>query len=388
MYGVQRVRRLTWLTLLISWGCGSIEADLVDPLDRGKAEQSTGLTRSVVGITNGLTESGSGVIIGKNRVLTAGHMLRDEGLLDVRLANGSVHAIVDYLHDPKFDWEGNDEKRYDSAIAVVEGSFADEMIAPLAKRWPKPGDPVFHLGYGYHPKDGDNDWQLRRADGCFKEFLPKLGLKWVTPDRRQICKGDSGGPLFFDDGSGPGVVGVLSSNLAMPWDLFTPCRGRTAYSAPVIGAGVDFNRLLDQREAELSRLGMLAGMRTKQVRKSRIVCDGEDKAKTPYLAIGLALKYFPADEVFVELRGPGWTEQPELYLVTHSTATYDWDRRGFTAVQVDPLPAHRCHKNRVTQSWLCHFDDVFPGEERLLLIKRSSGCGPISTWMWQLDSAR
>lgn len=176
--GVWRLLLIGILTVVALAGCSSVPSSEL-PL----------LHRSTVMIEHDKGH-GSGLIIGKNRVLTAYHVVQGDGL-GVRFFNGQSNAGSVIWTDPERDLAVID-------VAVPEGHPAAKLSCEL----PQPGQHVISIG---HPIQ--SQWVVVGG------YLPKGGLvagRYVSLGF-PVGLGTSGGPVFDERGE---VIGITLAILA------------------------------------------------------------------------------------------------------------------------------------------------------------------------------
>ncbi|MEO3386061.1 DUF4214 domain-containing protein [Mesorhizobium sp. CAU 1741] len=170
---------------------------------------------------------GSGVLVGRNDVLTASHVIYDPlyGLADevhVYLAYnpafpGTSYAVEYFEYFTEFDPDGDGLLYAGDGYSGTSLGGAELDIA-LLSLGEAVGDTHGYMGLSYsftsgyanvtgHPGYYDN--YMTNDDGYVSldytdHFIDISGL--------EINPGNSGGPIWFDNGSGPYVVGVVSTS--------------------------------------------------------------------------------------------------------------------------------------------------------------------------------
>lgn len=143
---------------------------------------------------------GSGVIIGKNIVLTAGHVGR-QPYLSVETNDGDIHIVIRTVIDPKAD----------IALLFIEDMF-DEPILSLSTKELKTGDEILEIGT---PFDMTNFNCV--LPGHVVKIDAKIDYNYLIPGTNMDIMdahsgpGISGGPVILD-GKVVGIV-VASSGL-------------------------------------------------------------------------------------------------------------------------------------------------------------------------------
>ena len=178
------------------------------------------VVRLTVPVKEGARSLGSGVLAGADDrfgyVLTAHHVVRDAaGSPKVRFANGTTAQGEVLRTDSHADLALIRVRR--PAVAPVEWA-----AAPATK-----GDQLVAAGFG-----GDGKYQ--EAAGPVIGFTnhTKQSAKWMIVDA-QVRSGDSGGPVFTEDGKLAGVLwGCNNNTYASPvgrLDDFTNSKGRRLF---------------------------------------------------------------------------------------------------------------------------------------------------------------
>jgi Ca2+-binding RTX toxin-like protein len=175
--------------------------------------------------------AGSGVLVGRNDVLTASHVILEAGRLpdevrvfasfDPRARDNVWRAPVDYTYFRAFDPDG------DGRIAEGDGRSWSQGGTELDVALLSLAEPIgdrqgwFGIDYGFtagrasvlgHPgRYGD---RLMRDDGyVYKDAVDDA----LVIDGLEVNPGNSGGPIFVDRGAGPYVVGVVSTRIGAAW---------------------------------------------------------------------------------------------------------------------------------------------------------------------------
>ncbi len=160
----------------------------------------------------GLRAKGSGVAISQDWVLTAAHVISDAPRdVRVRFADGTTVEASAVFQEPRFD-----KQRigfHDIALVKLARSLSEREYPPLAEA--RMGSGVSVVGFGMFGKlDGGDlsyDGRLRAGNAIVRHTENTCVVCFAD---RGCCRllycpasGDSGGPLFDDDGN---LVGLHS----------------------------------------------------------------------------------------------------------------------------------------------------------------------------------
>jgi S1-C subfamily serine protease len=158
-----------------------------------KKTTDTGITLLIIGVLTYLIYSnprptvhriqaggylGSGISVattnGRTLILTANHVIQDGGPYTVAGKSATVIAT---------------NKTWDLAALVVNETLP---VSQLGTKEPQIGDKLTVCGYGYN--------KYAEATGQVVGFVAPAALDWVVIDA-SARSGDSGGPLFYQDGT-------------------------------------------------------------------------------------------------------------------------------------------------------------------------------------------
>ncbi|WP_072582311.1 trypsin-like peptidase domain-containing protein [Polynucleobacter sp. MWH-Adler-W8] len=142
--------------------------------------------------------TGTGFIISADGyIATAFHVINGAKLVQVRTSNGKIVNAVIVKTDP----------RNDLAILKIEGT-GFKPIQIQSSLEVKRGDKVYAMGF---PLLGDQGLEPKLTDGLISSLsgIHDEAVKFQISN--PIQPGNSGGPLFLDNGK---VVGVISSSLS------------------------------------------------------------------------------------------------------------------------------------------------------------------------------
>lgn len=172
--------------------------------------------------------SGSGVLVGRNDVLTASHIIYDPlfGLADEVIVYPSYNpnqnnigfngVFFDYYDS--FDPDGDGRiTAGDNQLGTLAGTELDIALITLDTA---AGDQFGWMGIDYALNQGvmnvtgypglANDFMYNDIAYAFDDDIDYF----VHLENFIISPGNSGGPIWYDDGAGPYVVGVVSTSLA------------------------------------------------------------------------------------------------------------------------------------------------------------------------------
>lgn len=175
--------------------------------------------------------TGSGVLVGKNDVLTAAHVVYDINYgaadevvvyfsYDPSLVNSPYYAVyINYYTD--FDPDG------DGYISFGDGRPGNslggaELDVALLSLPTAVGDSLGWMGMDFsftsgtvnvtgHPGAYSN-YMVNDVDYAWKDSTDQT----INISNMEINRGNSGGPIWYDTGNGPYVVGVVSTASAAP----------------------------------------------------------------------------------------------------------------------------------------------------------------------------
>jgi V8-like Glu-specific endopeptidase len=235
------VRGLVFLALLVlatsAWAAPPDGRIVNGHLTAGEYPATAALLWGAAPETAGL--SCSATLIGCRTVLTAAHCVCDTigsecqpgGIqapdpsdYSVYLQNSGLHRATDIKIHPSYDFPTAD-------VAVIHLTEAVQGIVPTpinTGRKPPNGSYGTIVGFGLSGEKS-GDYGLKRighieTTGCGTstlvcwEFANPIGPRGEDSN---TCYGDSGGPLFWDDGAGDVVAGITSGgtgNLCRPFD--------------------------------------------------------------------------------------------------------------------------------------------------------------------------
>ncbi|MES2745938.1 MAG: trypsin-like serine protease [Bdellovibrionota bacterium] len=209
----------SWLLLALSQtlACGSVES-----------------TKSQTSIYQGVEDNGneavgllikdglkwcSATLVAPGVALSAAHCFDGESSrpadLRIQFNGGSTAAqVTEVISHPRYsDWFGRVSN--DVAVLKLDQSLSLKPIA-LAKSAPTSGEPVLVVGYGYADAQDVASFNGTKRKGNnvvgkvekLKIFLPKP----KDESTAQVCKGDSGGPIFATRNGQLELIGVVSGS--------------------------------------------------------------------------------------------------------------------------------------------------------------------------------
>lgn len=172
--------------------------------------------------------SGSGVLVGRNDVLTASHVIYDPlyGLADETVVYFSYdpgefnvsYSGVYYEYYTSFDPDGDGQLYAGDGIrSSLAGSELDIALITLSA---VPGDSLGWMGMDFTFDSGYAD--VTGHPGLYSDYMTSdYGLVWqhgvdyyIDTSGLEINPGNSGGPIWYDYGQGPYVIGVVSTGIA------------------------------------------------------------------------------------------------------------------------------------------------------------------------------
>ena len=186
------VRRLTACWLLLWLSCGLASAVELPELIRTVKPAVV----SVVGYDPGkaLPGTGTGWLVGVDRLITCRHVLGGCDRAEIRLADGRYAKIVGILAEDR-DW--------DVALCALDRSFLDITPLTTSSVLPAEGDSVLLIG-------GPLGLEWTSSLGIISALreLPTLGT--MLQHTAAISPGNSGGPVFNTSGH---VIGMQTSTI-------------------------------------------------------------------------------------------------------------------------------------------------------------------------------
>lgn len=211
-------------------GCDCIGVDLLLPVQAhaivgGGSASNERIGQSVLTIVGSRGNFCTGALIAPKLVLTVAHCVQP----------GAVYKIVEYgpdrqprLHDvkaiaihPAFNMQAMTAHRATADLALLHLEAAPEAKAPALIAMPKipivVGSRFTIAGVGVAVRGQGNSGGMVRVAGLVATGRPgTLQIRLVDPVGQGLreglgaCTGNSGGPVFEDQESGPALVGVIS----------------------------------------------------------------------------------------------------------------------------------------------------------------------------------
>ena len=191
----------------------------------GAPISSNGIARSIVTIVGSRGNFCSGALIAPRLVLTVGHCVQPGA--DYRIveyaadSKPSLQAIRRVAVHPGFNMQTMLAHRATADVALLELEAAPANKEPSALGVPQlpisPGGKFTIAGVGVTvPGDGKSSGKIRTAPLVATGRPGTLQIRLVDPVGQGgqaglgACTGDSGGPVFEDQQSGPVIIGIIS----------------------------------------------------------------------------------------------------------------------------------------------------------------------------------
>ena len=169
----------------------SVETDIPDQSKASLAEVVARVQNGVVQVIAG-NSAGSGFIIDESGVVvTNEHVVRGQGRVSIRLANGTRYS-GEVL---------GEDSIADLALVQIEGSHSFDALALADPAGARVGDEVLALGF---PFTGNLGHSMTVTRGIISSFRTANGVDLLQTDAA-INPGNSGGPLINRDGNVMGV---------------------------------------------------------------------------------------------------------------------------------------------------------------------------------------
>jgi S1-C subfamily serine protease len=174
---------------------------------------------SLLGVQTGDVGSRcSGVLLGPRHVLTAAHCVEsvksiEVGRFDQKLNRTMILAGSWQIHPEWTKWKsksGPESHKADLGIVIlgkeVKGPFAQISASEKSNV-----TDAFYVGIGRSEGDKrDNNIRYAQNIDAFRLKYRPDGGTWISRGAAILCSGDSGGPLFAQDGSLLGIASAVS----------------------------------------------------------------------------------------------------------------------------------------------------------------------------------
>ncbi len=209
----------TWLLLALShaMACGSVDSAKSQSSIYQGVEDSGNEAVGLL-IRDGLKWC-SATLVAPNVALSAAHCFNGESSrpadLRIQFNGGSTSAqVTEVISHPDYsDWFGRVSN--DVAVLKLDQSLSVKPIA-LATSKPTAGESVLVVGYGYADALDVASFNGTKRKGNnvvgkvekLKIFLPKPKDESIA----QVCKGDSGGPMFGTRNGQLELIGIVSGS--------------------------------------------------------------------------------------------------------------------------------------------------------------------------------
>jgi secreted trypsin-like serine protease len=210
-----------WLSVIVCFqfmqGCGSADSS------QGQLKIYNGTVDTEHDSVGLLIRDGkrwcTATLIAEKTALSAGHCFEGKSSkpaqLIISFKSGAIQSrVVEVVVHPKYsEWFG----RVTNDVAVLKLDSAPRLPAmKLASKVPQAGEAVLFVGYGYKDATDKDSFDGTRRKGVStidkveqqKIFFPKP----QNNNMSQVCKGDSGGPIFAKQGEDTVQIGIVSGS--------------------------------------------------------------------------------------------------------------------------------------------------------------------------------
>lgn len=162
----------------------------------------------------------SATLIEEKTLLSAGHCFEgrsqtpDDLYINFNFGEEKIKVLEVIVHPQYSEWLG----KITNDVAVLKLEEASNIRPEtLSQEAPEIGRPVLFVGYGKtDAKLQDSINGTRRRGTNVLERVERLKIHFPKPQNSsmsQVCKGDSGGPVFAEGRNGSVQIGIVSGSL-------------------------------------------------------------------------------------------------------------------------------------------------------------------------------